>query len=123
MKTMKAIRIHSYGGPEVLAYEDAPVPTPGPGEVLVRVHAAGINPMDWKIRAGYFKEFIPHKFPLIPGWDLSGTVEAVGSGVTGFQPGDAVLAFADAGKDGAYAEYAVLAEGLLVAKPEALDFT
>ena len=64
---MKAVRIHNYGGPEVLQYEAAPRPKPGKGEVLIRVHAAGVNPIDWKVRAGYMKDFIPHSFPLILG--------------------------------------------------------
>src|SRR5438067_11546270 len=79
-QTMKAIRIHNYGGPEVLQYEDAPRPQPQAGEVLVRVHAAGVNPIDWKVREGHMKDFWPHKFPLILGWDLSGVVEELGPG-------------------------------------------
>jgi len=78
--TMKAIRIHNYGGPEVLKYEDAPRPDPKADEVLVRVHAAGVNPIDWKVREGHMKDFWPHKFPLILGWDLSGVVEELGPG-------------------------------------------
>src|SRR5439155_1365471 len=69
--TMNAIRIHNYGGPEVLKYEDAPRPEPQAGEVLVRVHAAGVNPIDWKVREGHMKDFWPHKLPLILEWDLS----------------------------------------------------
>ena len=79
VQAMKAIRIHNYGGPEVLKYEDAPRPKPQAGEVLVRVHAAGVNPIDWKVREGHMKDFWPHKFPLILGWDLSGVVEELGS--------------------------------------------
>src|SRR6202140_4561955 len=78
--TMKAIRIHNYGGPEVLKYEDAPRPEPQAGEVVVRVHGAGVNPIDWKVREGHMKDFWPHKFPLILGWDLSGVVEELGKG-------------------------------------------
>ena len=77
---MKAIRIHNYGGPEVLHYEDAPRPKPHAGEVLVRVHAAGVNPIDWKVREGHMKDFWHHKFPLILGWDCLGVVEEVGPG-------------------------------------------
>ena len=79
MENMKAVRIHQYGGPEVLIFEDAPRPAPGFAEVLIRVHAAGVNPVDWKIRAGYMKDFHPYTFPLILGWDLSGVVEAIGA--------------------------------------------
>jgi NADPH:quinone reductase-like Zn-dependent oxidoreductase len=67
--------IHKYDGPEVLQYEDAPRPKPKPGELLIHVHAAGVNPTDWKVREGYLKDILPHRFPLIPGWDLSGVVE------------------------------------------------
>src|SRR5437660_11851897 len=73
--TVKAIRIHNYGGPEVLKYEDAPRPEPQAGQVLVRVHAAGVNPIDWKVREGYLKDFWPHQIPFILGWDLAGIVE------------------------------------------------
>lgn len=121
MKTMKAVRIHAYGGLEALAYEDAPIPTPGPGGVLVKVHAAGVNPVDWKIRAGYLQQYIPHTFPLIPGWEFSGEVEAVGEGVTAFRAGDGVLALAPLTHNGAYAEYVVVDQGLLAPKPKGLD--
>src|SRR5207253_2584366 len=92
-QTMTAIRIHNYGGPEVLHYEDAPRPQPQAGEVLIRVHAAGVNPIDWKVREGRMKDFWAHKFPLILGWDLSGVVEEVGPGPAAagrFQIGDEV---------------------------------
>jgi glucose dehydrogenase len=79
---MKAVRVHNYGGPEVLRFEDAPRPTPGSGELLIKVHAASVNPIDWKVRAGYMKDYIPLPMPFIPGWDASGVVEVVGSGVT-----------------------------------------
>src|SRR4029077_11674933 len=84
-QTMKAIRIHNYGGPEVLKYEDAPRPEPQAGEVLVSVHAAGVNPIDWKVRESHMKDLCPHKFPLILGWDVSGAVEEVGPGVSRFK--------------------------------------
>src|SRR4029079_8039388 len=87
-QTIKAIRIHRYGGPEVLKYEDAPRPQPQAGEVLVRVQAAGVNPIDWKVREGEMKDFWPHEFPLILGWDLSGVVEKLGTGVSRFKIGD-----------------------------------
>src|SRR6202035_3369333 len=89
--TMKAIRIHNYGGPEVLKYEDAPRPEPQADEVLIRVHAAGVNPIDWKIRAGHRKDIIRVSFPLILGWDLSGVIEEVGPGATRFEKGDEVF--------------------------------
>src|SRR5437879_12319029 len=77
-QTMTAIRIHNYGGPEVLHYEDAPRPQPQAGEVLIRVPAAGVNPIDWKVREGRMKDFWAHKFPLILGWDLYRAVGEVG---------------------------------------------
>src|SRR6266478_8260614 len=86
-QTMKAIRIHNYGGPEVFKYEDAPRPEPQADEVLIRVHAAGVNPIDWKVREGEMKDFWPHEFPLILGWDLSGVVEELGRGVSQFKIG------------------------------------
>ena len=101
---MNAIRIHSYGGPEVLQYEDAHCPRVKNGEVLVRVHAAGVNPLDWKVRGGDLNGFVEHKLPLIPGWDLSGVVEKVGPGPAAagrFKKGDEVFAMADPTRDGA----------------------
>ncbi len=67
MENMKAVRVHNYGGPEVLRFEDSPRPTPGSGELLIRVHAASVNPIDWKIRAGYLKDHIPLPLPFISG--------------------------------------------------------
>jgi NADPH:quinone reductase-like Zn-dependent oxidoreductase len=119
-QTMKAIRIHNYGGPEVLHYEDAPRPQPQAGEVLVRVHAAGVNPIDWKVREGYMKDFWPHKFPLILGWDLSGVVEELGRGVSRFKIGDEVYSVPDSTRNGAYADYIVVRESELALKPKSL---
>jgi NADPH:quinone reductase-like Zn-dependent oxidoreductase len=103
--TMKAVRAHGYGDAGMLSFEDAPLPSPGEGEVLVRVHAASVNPADWKLRA------------IIPGRDVSGVVEAVGPGVTRFAQGDAVFGNAD----GAYAQYAVANEAALARKPLTVD--
>jgi NADPH:quinone reductase-like Zn-dependent oxidoreductase len=119
-QTMKAIRIHRYGGPEALQYEDAPRPQPQAGEVLIRVHAAGVNPIDWKVREGHMKDFWPHKFPLILGWDLSGVVEELGRGVSRFKIGDEVYSVPDPTRDGAYAEYVVVRESELALKPKSL---
>ena len=120
---MRAIRIHKYGGPEVLKDEGAPRPIPQAGEVLIRVHAAGVNPIDWKVREGYMKDLWPHKFPLIPGWDLSGVVEEIGTGPAAagrFKKGDEVYSVPDVSRDGAYAEYIVVRESELALKPKSL---
>jgi NADPH:quinone reductase-like Zn-dependent oxidoreductase len=121
MKTMKAVCIYSYGGPDVLVYEDAPRPHPGDGEVLVRVHAAGINPVDWKIREGHLKEMLQHTLPLVLGWDVSGVVEALGSGVTRLKVGDEVFSRPDISRDGAYAEFIVIKESEVALKPKSID--
>jgi NADPH:quinone reductase-like Zn-dependent oxidoreductase len=117
MEKMEAVRIHQYGGPEELKVEEVPRPQAAAGEVLIRVHAAGVNPVDWKIRAGYLKDFMPVPMPFIPGIDVSGVVEATGPGVTQFKKGDEVFG---AGK-GAYAEFAVAKESELARKPASLD--
>jgi NADPH:quinone reductase-like Zn-dependent oxidoreductase len=119
-QTMKAIRIHNYGGPEVLKYEDAPRPRPQADEVVVRVHAAGVNPIDWRVREGQMKDFWPHQFPLILGWDLSGVVEEVGPRVSQFKKGDAVFGLPDPTRSGAYADYVVVRESELARKPNSL---
>ena len=121
MKTMKAVRIHTYGGPEVLAYEDVPRPQPGPGELLVRVVAAAVNPVDWKIREGYLKEMLHHSLPLIMGWDVSGVVEETGPAVTLFRVGDEVFSRPDLLRDGTYAEYVVIRETEVAFKPGSVD--
>jgi NADPH:quinone reductase-like Zn-dependent oxidoreductase len=91
---MKAVLLREYGAPSKLQYEEVPDPVPGPGEVLVRVAATSINPIDWKMRSGAVKDFMPLEFPAILGRDLSGVVRAVGEGVSGFSPGDRVMAMA-----------------------------
>jgi len=121
MKTMKAVRIHSYGGPEVLVHEEVPRPQPEQGEVLVRVKAAAVNPVDWKIREGYLKEMLPHSLPLTMGWDVSGVVEETGPGVTRFKIGDEVFSRPDLLRNGTYAEYVVIKETEVAFKPESVD--
>jgi len=118
-ETMRAIRFHDYGEPDVLTLDQVERPTPKDGEVLVKVHAAGVNPLDWKIRAGYLKQFMPIQLPFIPGNDVAGTVEALGSGVTGFAPGQAVYGNV---MGGGYAEYVAVPADKLVSKPERLSF-
>jgi NADPH:quinone reductase-like Zn-dependent oxidoreductase len=119
---MKAVCIYSYGGPGVLVYNDAPVPRPQKGEVLVRVHAAGINPVDWKIREGHLKEMLHHTLPLVLGWDMSGVVEVVGSGVIRMKVGDEVFSHPDISRDGAYAEFIVIKESEVALKPKSVDY-
>lgn len=121
MTTMKAVAMHAYGGPEVLKYEDAARPDPATGEVLVRVHAAAVNPVDWKVRAGHLRGFLNYSLPLIPGWDLSGVVEATGAGVTDWKQGDAVYARPDLRRNGAYAEYVAVRASELGHKPRSID--
>jgi NADPH:quinone reductase-like Zn-dependent oxidoreductase len=122
MATMKAVRIHSYGGPEVLAYEGVPRPEPADGEVLVRVKAAGVNPVDWKIRDGSMKGWLQLRLPAVLGCDLAGVVEAVGTGVSGFRPGDEVFAYTPMTRDGAYADFAVVKQDELAHKPKTVGF-
>lgn len=121
MTTMKAVAMHAYGGPEVLKYEDAARPDPATGEVLVRVHAAAVNPVDWKVRAGHLRGFLNYSLPLIPGWDLSGVVDATGAGVTDWKQGDAVYARPDLRRNGAYAEYIAVRASELGRKPRSID--
>lgn len=121
MKTMKAVRIHAYGGKEALVYEDAPLPEIAGDEMLVRVRAAGINPIDWKVRDGYARDFLNFTLPFIPGWDIAGTVEKIGAKVTRFHPGDKIFAFIDLRRGGGYAEFAAVKEGEASFQPRALD--
>ena len=114
---MKAIVVHQYGGPEVLKFEDYPDPVPGPGEVLVRVAASSVNPIDYKRRAGLTKDFYPMKFPGLIGIDVAGTVVKLGPGVADFAVGDRVFAMAD----NAYAELCVVKAAVLAKVPQGLD--
>jgi NADPH:quinone reductase-like Zn-dependent oxidoreductase len=114
---MKAIVVHEYGGPEVLKYEDYPDPVPGPGEVLVRVAAASVNPIDYKRRAGLTKDFYPMTFPGLIGVDVAGTVIKTGQGVEGFSIGDPVFAMAD----NTYAELCVIKADVLAKVLAGLD--
>jgi NADPH:quinone reductase-like Zn-dependent oxidoreductase len=114
---MKAIVVHQYGGPEVLKFEEYPDPVPGPGEVLVRVAAASVNPLDYKRRAGLTKDFYPIKFPGLIGVDIAGTVVKIGPGVEGFSVGDQVFAMAD----NTYAELCAVKAAILAKVPKGLD--
>ena len=123
MTTMKAVRLHEFGGPDKLIYEDAPKPEPKEGEALVKVAAAGINPIDWKVGEGQMEAAVHHSLPLILGWDVAGTVESVGAGVTAPAVGEAVFAMGSFLHDGAYAEYVGLPAATVSAKPAATDWT
>jgi NADPH:quinone reductase-like Zn-dependent oxidoreductase len=114
---MKAIVVHQYGGPEVLKFEDYPDPVLGSGEVLVRVAAASVNPIDYKRRAGLTKDFYPMHFPSLIGVDVAGTVVKIGPGVDGFSVGDQVFAMAD----NTYAQLCVVKAAVLAKIPNGLD--
>lgn len=118
---MNAIRIHEYGGPEVLRYEDVPKPKPRHGELLVRVGACGVNPVDWKVRTGLTRSWLAHDLPVTLGWDLSGAVADVGSGADGFNEGDEVFAYTGVRNPGVYAEYATVPAECAALKPASLD--
>jgi NADPH2:quinone reductase len=106
---VRAIQMDGYGGPEVLKLGEAPTPEPGPGEVRVKAAAVGVNPADFKWRQGWFKDMIPFSFPHIPGYDVAGVVDAVGAGVAELSKGDRVVTMTPPQKQGAYAEYVVVA--------------
>jgi NADPH:quinone reductase-like Zn-dependent oxidoreductase len=118
--SMLAWRVHKFGSPEAMMLERIPRPDPGPGEVLVDVHAAGVGPWDGWIRAG--KSALPQPLPLTLGSDLSGTVAAVGSGVSEMAVGDQVFGVTNTQFVGAYAEYAVASAGMLAKKPSSLSY-
>jgi NADPH:quinone reductase-like Zn-dependent oxidoreductase len=113
-----------YGGPEVLELTDVPEPKVGPDSVLVRAKAAGVNPVDWKIREGHLDGLFPTHFPLIPGWDLAGVVERVGPAVSEFSPGDEVIGYVreDHLERGTYAELVSAPVRTLGRKPRGLSW-
>ena len=123
---MKAVLCEQYGGPEVLQMaDDLPVPRVGPNGVLVKVHAASVNPVDWKLRQGLLRAVMPVVFPVIWGCDFSGVVTEAGPSVTLFKPSDEVYGMKDGyvakTHRGTYAEYVVVPEKSLAAKPKNLS--
>jgi NADPH:quinone reductase-like Zn-dependent oxidoreductase len=119
---MKAVVIHAYGGPEVLKLEGVPRPEPKEDEILIRVMAASVNPVDVAIRKGYLAELVGNRFPLIPGMDAAGVVEKTGAKVTEFKAGDPVYAFFTLAGEGGYAEFVVAKETEVALKPRAVSY-
>jgi len=115
---MQAIRVHEYGGSEMLVYEKAPRPQPESGEVLIQLKAAGVNQVDWIMRGGAYKQFMPLQFPWTPGLEGAGVVESVGANVSTFKPGQEVYGIVRGG----YAEYAIAAANDIQQKPPHLSF-
>jgi NADPH:quinone reductase-like Zn-dependent oxidoreductase len=114
---MKAVRVHQYGSPEELKYEEVPIPEPQPDEVLIRVHATSVNPVDWKMRSGAAKALFPLSFPAILGRDVAGEIAKVGASVSTFKPGQKVMGVVN----GSYAEYLTAKAATLTLVPEGLD--
>lgn len=121
---MKAVIIKEFGGIDKLEIADVPKPEPDEGEVLIRIKAAGVNPVDYKIRSGLYKGRMPVELPVILGWDVAGIVEKNGYGASRFDPGEEVFAYARRKviKNGTYAEYMTLPESFLAYKPKSLSF-
>jgi NADPH:quinone reductase-like Zn-dependent oxidoreductase len=121
---MQAIILDAFGGRDQLRLADVPQPQPADGEVLIRVKAAGVNPVDWKIREGYLEGRLPHAMPIIPGWDVAGIVEATNGDSAGLAVGDAVYAYARKPviQHGCYAEYVTFEAAHVAPKPPSLSF-
>jgi NADPH:quinone reductase-like Zn-dependent oxidoreductase len=118
---MKAIRIHEFGGPDVLELEETEIPQIKADEVLIKVYASSVNPVDSKIVAGEAQEKFPTKFPLIIGWDVSGVIEQAGNQVRQFSIGDAVYGRPFPTQNGAFAEYVVIKAAEIALKPKSID--
>jgi len=121
---MKGIYYERFGGPEVLQHGELPEPAPLTGQVLVRVAAAGVNPIDRRLRNGELQDYFEREWPITPGWDFAGRIERLGPGVSGWQVGEAVmgLAFDWHLHGGTYAELAAVSADCMTAKPDSLDF-
>lgn len=117
---MKAVRIHVYGSSEVLNIENIPVPIIADNDVLIKIYATSVNPLDWKVREGLLQRMNPHKLPLTLGWDVSGVVEKTGSNATKFKVGDEVYTRPALERDGSYAEYIAVRENEVAFKPKSL---
>lgn len=120
---MKAVFINGYGGLDALNYGERPVPQINHDDVLIRVHAASVNPVDVAVRQGYMAEYISPTFPFILGYDVSGTIKAVGPDAAGFKVGDEVFARSELNRDGSYAEFIAVPAGDVLPKPRSLDHT
>ena len=118
---MLAVRIHQYGNRDALSLDDISIPDIAPDEVLVKVVAASVNPVDWKVREGYLAQMIPHPLPLTLGWDVSGVVVAVGGEVSNWREGDAVFARPDLARNGTYAEFAAIRASECARKPATIS--
>lgn len=120
---MKAAQVNDYGGQEAVQLVDVLKPTATPGHILVEVKAAAVNPFDWKVRDGAYKEYFPLKFPATLGGDVAGVVAEIGEGVSGFSVGQAVYGLAGAaGGQGSFAEFTPVKAGQLAAQPNSVDF-
>ncbi len=119
---MKAVQISDFGGRDVLALNTIDIPTPKAGEALIKVRAASVNPVDWKIREGYLQPLLNHTLPLTLGWDVSGEVVAVGDNVTSLAVGDAVYSRPEIANNGSYAEYIAVSANEVAIKPESLSW-
>src|SRR5437773_1777393 len=121
---MKAIVIERFGGADALKLAQMPTPLPAANEVQIEVVYAGVNPVDWKIREGFFKERMPHVFPLIPGWEAAGVIKSLGSAVKEWQVGDEVFTYCRKPivQWGTYAEYVCVDATHLARKPRELSF-
>jgi len=120
---MKAIVFKQFGSSDVLETAEMETPTPTADQVLIRVEHTSVNPVDWKIREGYLKSMFPHEFPVIPGWDVAGTVDSVGSNIREFSVGDPVYAYArkPVVSGGTYAEYVTVDESAVALRPHSLS--
>ncbi len=119
---MKAVFINQYGSAELLQYADVEKPQIKSDQMLVKVHASSVNPIDWKIRSGMIQLLTGYNFPLILGFDVAGVVEEVGNSVTGFQVGDSIYAYLDSLPGGAYAEYAAVSERAACLLPNTMSY-
>lgn len=119
---MRAVRIHQYGGTDTLKLEQIDKPTINADDILIQVKAAAINPVDWKIREGYLKDFIPYDLPVTLGWDVAGIVTQVGEDVDQFSVGDEVFSRPNIARDGSYADFIAVKANEAVLKSTKLDF-
>ena len=119
---MKTVRIHEYGNADVLRIEEMPVPQIAADELLIKIHAASVNPVDWMVREGYMKDMHLHKLPLTLGQDFSGTVEKIGSSVKGFKIGDKVFGRPSMDRDGSYAEYIEVRASEVALMPKTITY-